>query len=127
MKKSSALIVFLILVVLIAVVQISSFGKASNNTSLATGLARHTMADGVTLFGDNCAKCHGKDGKGFPGLRAKGQPDFTDVNYQKSRTDAQLAAAIRGGEGKLMPAFKDKLSSADITALVARVRAFGKH
>lgn len=83
-------------------------------------------ADGNAVYAANCAKCHGKDGKGFPNWRAKGQPDFTDANWQKSRTDAQLINVTKGGKGKLMPAFKPKLSDEDIAAVVARIRAFGK-
>jgi len=83
-------------------------------------------ADGSAVYAANCAKCHGKDGRGLPNWRAKGQPDFTDANWQKTRTDAQLISVTKGGKGKLMPAFKPKLSDEDITAVVARIRAFGK-
>lgn len=83
-------------------------------------------ADGNAVYAANCVKCHGKDGRGFPNWRAKGQPDFTDANWQKSRTDAQLINATKAGKGKLMPAFKPKLSDEEVTAVVARIRAFGK-
>jgi mono/diheme cytochrome c family protein len=78
------------------------------------------------LFAAKCAACHGKDGRGLPNWRAKGQPDFTDSNFQKSRTEAQLAESIRNGKGKFMPTWKDKLASEQINALVGQVRAFGK-
>ena len=83
-------------------------------------------ADGNAVYAANCVKCHGKDGRGFPNWRAKGQPDFADANWQKSRTDAQLINVTKAGKGKLMPAFKPKLSDEEITAVVARIRAFGK-
>lgn len=82
--------------------------------------------DGATLFLRNCAICHGKDGKGLPNWRAKGQPDFTDVKWQKSRTDAQISSTVQNGKGKNMPGFKSRLSDADVAAVVAQVRAFGK-
>lgn len=88
----------------------------------ASGGARAT-ADGNALYAAKCVICHGKDGRGTPNWRAKGQPDFTNAEWQKSRTDAQFAASIKNGKGK-MPAFK--LDDADIAALVAKVRAFGK-
>lgn len=84
------------------------------------------VADGNAVYAANCIKCHGKDGRGFPNWRAKGQPDFTDANWQKSRTDAQLINVTKSGKGKLMPAFKPKLSDDEVTAVVARIRAFGK-
>jgi cbb3-type cytochrome c oxidase subunit III len=83
-------------------------------------------ADGNAIYLAKCASCHGKDGRGLPSWRAKGQPDFTDANWQKSKTDAQLNAATTQGKGKYMPAFKAKLSTEEITAVLARVRAFGK-
>lgn len=62
----------------------------------------------------------------MPNWKAKGQPDFTDQKWQQSRTDAQLMATIKEGKGKFMPAWKDKLSEGQITAVVGQIRAFGK-
>lgn len=82
--------------------------------------------DAAALFGAKCAICHGKDGRGQQNWKAKGQPDFTDANWQKSRTDSQIADSIRNGKGKFMPPWKGKLSDEEIAALTGRVRAFGK-
>jgi cbb3-type cytochrome c oxidase subunit III len=84
------------------------------------------VADGNAVFMAKCSLCHGKDGRGLPNWRAKGQPDFTDAKWQKSRTDAQLIASTKDGKGKFMPAFKTKLSDEEITAVVARIRGFAK-
>lgn len=88
--------------------------------------ATSPVADGAALFAAKCATCHGKDGRGIPNWRSKGQPDFTDAKWQKSQTDSQIAAATKNGKGKYMPAFKAKLSDEEIAAVVARIRAFGK-
>jgi mono/diheme cytochrome c family protein len=85
-----------------------------------------SAADGATVFGAKCALCHGKDGAGLPNWKAKGQPDFTNPDWQNSHTDAQIADSIRNGKGKFMPPFKAKLSDEDVASVVARVRAFGK-
>lgn len=82
-------------------------------------------ADGTSLFNIHCAFCHGKDGAGLPNWRAKGQPDFRKPEWQSAHTDAQISEAIKNGEGKTMPAFKTKLSEADVAALVSRIREFG--
>jgi cbb3-type cytochrome c oxidase subunit III len=82
-------------------------------------------ADAATIFNSKCAFCHNKDGRGKPNWRAKGMPDFTDPNWQKSRTDQQIIETIRNGKGKFMPPWKEKLSEEQIKALVGYVRAFG--
>ena len=41
--------------------------------------------DAAALFGAKCAICHDKDGRGQQKWKAKGQPDFTDTNWQMSR------------------------------------------
>lgn len=83
-------------------------------------------ADGTALFNTQCAFCHSKDGAGLPNWRAKGQPDFTKPEWQSAHTDAQISEAIKSGKGKTMPAYKNKLSEEDVTALVSRIREFGK-
>ncbi len=88
--------------------------------------ANHPVADGAALYAAKCAICHAKDGRGTPNWRSKGQPDFTDAKWQRSQSDAQIAAATKNGKGKYMPAFKAKLSDEEIAAVVARIRAFGK-
>ena len=78
--------------------------------------------NGAELFAaQKCVGCHGPDGKG----KLKGAPDFTDAAWQKKATDAQMAETIKKGH-KPMPAYEDKLSADQITALVAYVRSLGK-
>ena len=84
------------------------------------------VADGAALFSARCAKCHGADGKGVAKYKKKGQKDFTDKQWQKSKSDAQITGAINNGKGEVMPAWKSKLSADDIKALVSQIRAFGK-
>jgi hypothetical protein len=55
-----------------------------------------------------------------------GQEDFTDPEFQKKYNDAKLTGFINNGEGPLMPAWKGTLKPAEIKALVAHIRAFGK-
>src|SRR5712691_5343094 len=76
----------------------------------ANGIPGTPVADGNAVYLAKCSVCHGKDGRGLPNYRAKGQPDFTNANWQKSRTDAALINVTKDGKGKLMPAFKGKLS-----------------
>jgi mono/diheme cytochrome c family protein len=82
--------------------------------------------DGVALYDGRCALCHGKDGVGLPNWKSKGQPDFTQAEWQKAHTDEQIAESIKNGKGKFMPAFKSKLSDEETGAIVQRIRGFGK-
>ena len=96
---------------LIAAIIVSSYALATGGS--ANLGATRLVADG-----------NGKDGRGIPNWRSKGQPDFTDAKWQKSRTDAQLIDVTKNGKGKYMP--KSKMSDEEIAAVVARIRAFGK-
>jgi mono/diheme cytochrome c family protein len=53
-------------------------------------------------------------------------PNFTDAAWQKKQSDGELAGTIKNGKKPIMPAFADKLSEAEIKALVAYVRGFAK-
>ncbi|MDQ2978177.1 MAG: c-type cytochrome [Acidobacteriota bacterium] len=79
------------------------------------------------LFREYCAKCHGEDGKAnTPKGRQLMARDFTDAEFQSSKTDADLVKAVTKG-GEDMPAFGKKLTKAQIETLVKDdVRGFGK-
>jgi cytochrome c6 len=111
-------------ILVVAIILALSYAAMSNST--ATSSAGLAGADGNAIYSSKCAICHGKDGRGMPNWRSKGQPDFTDPKWQKAHTDAQIADATKNGKGKYMPAFKSKLSDEEITAVVARIRTFAK-
>jgi mono/diheme cytochrome c family protein len=80
-------------------------------------------ADGAALWGQHCASCHGKDGSGSTAMGKKlGVKDYTK---EQSFSDAEATNVIKNGKGK-MKAYKDKLSDADVKALVAYVRSLKK-
>ena len=80
-------------------------------------------ADPGALWGQHCASCHGKDGSGNTTMGKKlGVKDYTK---SQSFSDAEAANVIKNGKGK-MKAYKDKLSDADVRALVAWVRSLKK-
>jgi cytochrome c5 len=67
-----------------------------------------------------CIFCHGEEGYG----EAPGTPDWTDPEWQESRTDEELVNSITHGVEDRMPTFKDKLTKDEITAAVKFVRSF---
>jgi mono/diheme cytochrome c family protein len=84
-------------------------------------------ADGKALYDANCASCHGKDGTGNTAMgKKKGCKDYNDAAVQAKFTDAEATKAIKQGIPDKMKAYGDKLSDADVAALVARIREFKK-
>jgi cytochrome c553 len=97
-----------------------------------TGAASLTRgADAASIWANECAKCHGEDGKGQTkqGKKLKLR-DYTDAAVQAElKDDAMLKAILEGVKenGKeRMKAFKDELEKPDeeAKALVAFVRKF---
>jgi cytochrome c oxidase cbb3-type subunit III len=80
-------------------------------------------SEGEKLYRENCADCHGLDGRGNT-VREMGQPyaDLTDDNWKFGGDDYSIANAIREGSFGLMPAYQEKLSEQQIRALVAYLK-----
>src|SRR3954449_11989515 len=73
--------------------------------------------DGGALYKAKCASCHGADGGGMtPMGKAMKLRDLRSPEVKKL-TDAELTKVTADGRGK-MPAYKGKLSDADISAVV---------
>jgi mono/diheme cytochrome c family protein len=96
----------------------------------AVGVPRgsgRAQTDAAKTYADKCATCHGKAGAGDGAAAAAFDPkptDFTKTEFQKGRTDEQIATAIRDGTGA-MPGFKSQLSAAQIKDLVTYLRSLG--
>jgi cytochrome c6 len=78
------------------------------------------------IYKSKCSSCHGPDGKGQTTVgKVMKVRDLTSADVQK-QSDADLQKLIADGKGK-MPAYKEKLSVADISSLVAYIRGLAKH
>ena len=78
---------------------------------------------------NQCAKCHGADGKGQTKVGKKlNLKDYTDAKVQAAMKDEDMTKAVTDGvsdNGKeKMKAFKGELSADEIKDLVAYVRKF---
>ena len=98
-------------------------GGPSGPPSPLAGGDQHPSA----LFLEYCAKCHGKDGTGHtPKGKQLMARDFTDAEWQSSKTDAKLIKTVTEG-GEDMPTFGKKLTKEQIESLVKNdVRGFAK-
>lgn len=79
------------------------------------------------IYKDTCELCHGKDGKGSEAGKQFGVPDFSNAEYQKSRTDAQMKESMTNGTKN--PNYV-KLSDLgvdlkELDSLITLVRGFG--
>jgi cytochrome c oxidase cbb3-type subunit 3 len=77
---------------------------------------------GKSLYADNCAACHGEDGKGSIEL---GAPNLTDGIWVYGGTPAVIAETIRTGRGGVMPHWTGRLDPATIKMLTVYVHSLG--
>jgi len=91
----------------------------------ARAAAEATPAD--EIFGRRCAVCHGFDGKGHTGRGEEfGVPDFSSSAWQKKTSDEQIVHVITyGGKKRGMMPFADRLTAAEIAAMVPFLRSLG--
>ena len=87
-------------------------------------------ADAKVTYEKDCAKCHGKDGKGDTMMGKKlGVKDYTDAKVQAEMKDEDMTKAIKEGvqkDGKTVMKAAEGLSDEEVKGLVAYVRAFKK-
>ena len=87
--------------------------------------ALRAQSDSEKLYAAKCAMCHAKDGSGdSPTGKAMKVPNLKSEAVQKL-SDAELTDVITKGKNK-MPAYKDKLTAAEIKGLVGYVRGLAK-
>ncbi len=82
--------------------------------ALAIPTIATAQAPGQDTYKAKCAMCHGADGSASSGMgKSMGLKPLGSAEVQKM-SDADMAALITNGKGK-MPAFKGKLTDAQIT------------
>jgi cytochrome c oxidase cbb3-type subunit 3 len=79
-------------------------------------------AAGAALFAENCASCHGADGKGN---REMGAPNLTDAIWLYGGDAASLRQTITRARYGVMPAWNTRLDPATIKMLAAYVHSLG--
>ena len=106
--------------------------QAAQKAAQETATVTPTQA--ASLFGVNCARCHGAGGKG-DGPDSKlldvPLPDFTDPAFHAAHSDAELHKVIAeggpaAGKSEYMPPWQGVLTRPEIDAMVAHVRRLGE-
>ncbi len=78
---------------------------------------------GAEIYKSKCQMCHGADGKGQTPMGTKLQiKDLGSAEVQNLK-DSELKTIIEDGKGK-MPAYKGKLSNAEIEDVIQHLRTF---
>jgi cytochrome c oxidase cbb3-type subunit III len=77
---------------------------------------------GAAVFAEQCAACHGEDGKGNPEL---GSPNLTDAIWLYGSTPAAIQQSIETGRGGQMPAWVDRLDKTTIKTIAIYVHGLG--
>ncbi len=96
--------------------------------------ASYELRLGKGIYGHYCQTCHGETGAGdgFNAFNLDPRPrDFSDPVFQKQKSDADLADAVRrGGAGvglsPLMPPWGHTLSARQVDEVVIYLRALRK-
>lgn len=91
-------------------------------------VAAQQPADAAALYARQCASCHGATGAPNPVMvRSLGTiPDFTDARRMAAQPDSVLEAAIAGGKGRNMPAYRSRLTADQIRALVTYMKSLSR-
>ena len=96
---------------------------------MAVSALSASAADAKETYEKDCAKCHGKDGKGKTKMGEKYHAkDYTDAKVQEELKDEAAIKAIKEGykdkEGKQVMKPSEGLSDEEIKGLVAYMRKF---
>ena len=80
---------------------------------------------GKEVYAQNCMICHKESGKGGRlslGGKSLNVEDLTEAKFVKATDEKLIGYVTNGIEDEGMPAFKDKLTAAEIKAVIDHVR-----
>ncbi len=99
------------------------FGAALAAAILFAGAAGFAQSGGAAVYKAKCQSCHGAEGVPNPGIaKMMGVKPISEV---RAHSAADMIATTTNGKAK-MPAFKGKLSDAQIKDSVEYFRSLGK-
>lgn len=109
-----------------AIIFVNSQAAANTNSTQKKSATKPSINDGKTLYMQNCARCHGGDGRAETAQgELYGATNLADADWWNAKhpSNKRLTNSIVNGRSG-MPAFGKRLSKDQIAALVAYVRTF---
>ena len=103
----------------------TQFGIALTAAILFAGSVSFAQSGGEAVYKMRCQSCHGAQGIPNPGIAKNMGVKPANDPAVKAHTAVQMIAITTDGKGK-MPAFKGKLTDAQIKDSVDYFRAFAK-
>ena len=101
------------------IVTVANYVRSLSGLSTSAGFNADA---GAKIFADNCASCHGEQGKGNQEL---GAPNLTDKIWLYGSDEATLVETITNGRAGVMPAWVDRLDPTTVKALAVYVHSLG--
>jgi cytochrome c oxidase cbb3-type subunit III len=101
------------------IVNVANYVRSLSNLATRPGA---NLSEGKKIFADNCAVCHGPDGKGN---REYGAPNLTDGISLFGSDEATIIDVITNSRGGVMPAWAGRLDPVTIKALTVYVHTLG--
>lgn len=102
------------------ITQVASFVASLSGKAEDSGA--EDIAAGKDIFAQNCAACHGEDGKGN---RELGAPDLTDAIWFYGSSLPDIAAQVRAPKHGVMPAWQARLGDTTVKELAVYVHSLG--
>ncbi|HEX5845882.1 MAG TPA: cytochrome-c oxidase, cbb3-type subunit III [Rhodoplanes sp.] len=101
------------------IVQVANYVRSLAGLLVRPGV---DLAAGGKMFAENCAVCHGDEGKGNEEL---GAPNLADRIFLNGADEAAIVESINTGRGGVMPAWAGRLDPATLKALAVYVHTLG--
>ena len=101
------------------IVQVANYVRSLAGLPVRQGV---DLAAGGKIFAENCAVCHGDEGKGNEEL---GAPNLADRIFLNGADEAAIIESINTGRGGVMPAWAGRLDPATLKALAVYVHTLG--
>ena len=101
------------------IVTVANYVRSLSHLPTAPG---YDAAEGAKIFAENCAACHGENGKGTPDVGSK---DLTANIWLYGGDDATIIDTITNGRSGVMPAWDGRLDPVTLKAMAVYVHSLG--